>query len=85
MIVPFLVCPLYATAVFSAPAACHQSINGILLFLSSKIDLQAVHALLTGPMKMAEYIAASLYEPQQWRHFALNVGCYTHFTRSVAA
>eukprot|EP00611_Tribonema_gayanum_P019924 TRINITY_DN3549_c0_g1_i1.p1 TRINITY_DN3549_c0_g1~~TRINITY_DN3549_c0_g1_i1.p1 ORF type:complete len:465 (-),score=184.66 TRINITY_DN3549_c0_g1_i1:748-2064(-) len=44
---------------------------------------QVVDNLVAGPMKPAQYIAAAKYPPNVWRHFALNIGCYTHFTSPI--
>ena len=36
------------------------------------------------PMQPAEYIAAgAVDDPTQWRHFALNIPYYTHFTSPI--
>merc|ERR1712183_666107 len=45
--------------------------------------LQTITALLTTPMKNAEYIAAGCVPEEEWRHFALNIPYYTHFTSPI--
>jgi DIS3-like exonuclease 2 len=39
--------------------------------------------MLMTPMKPAEYMAAGGMEPEEWRHFALNIPYYTHFTSPI--
>ena len=34
-------------------------------------------------MKQAEYFAASVRTPDQWRHYALAIPYYTHFTSPI--
>ena len=47
------------------------------------LKLQAITALLTGPMQPAEYFAAGEVEREEWCHFALNIPYYTHFTSPI--
>ena len=42
-----------------------------------------VELLATGPMCPAQYMAAGHYEADDWRHYALNIPYYTHFTSPI--
>ena len=44
---------------------------------------QAITSLLTSPMQPAEYFCAGSRESVEWRHFALNIPYYTHFTSPI--
>lgn len=45
--------------------------------------LNCVTQMLTLPMQQAQYFAAGTEEPEFWRHFALNIPYYTHFTSPI--
>ena len=47
------------------------------------ITLQGITSMMMVPMKPAEYIAAGEVEEEEWRHFALNIPYYTHFTSPI--
>jgi DIS3-like exonuclease 2 len=47
------------------------------------LKLQAITSLLTSPMQPAEYFCCSAKQPVEWRHFALNIPYYTHFTSPI--
>jgi len=50
----------------------------------TQIDYDAVIGLLTRPMKQAQYMAAGGSETSgAWRHFALAIPYYTHFTSPI--
>ena len=42
-----------------------------------------VELLATGPMCPAQYMAAGHFEADDWRHYALNIPYYTHFTSPI--
>jgi DIS3-like exonuclease 2 len=48
-----------------------------------ELVMQCVTEMLMTPMKPAEYMAAGSMEPELWRHFALNIPFYTHFTSPI--
>jgi len=50
---------------------------------TDQLALQSVTELLMTPMRPAEYIAAGEFEEIEWRHFALNIPYYTHFTSPI--
>lgn len=39
--------------------------------------------LCTHPMRPAEYLAAGSVDCVHWRHYALNIPTYTHFTSPI--
>ena len=46
--------------------------------------LKVMTALLTQPMKAAQYFAVTEgSDPQSWEHYALAISCYTHFTSPI--
>jgi len=45
--------------------------------------LQAITALLMKPMQLAQYIVAGKVLSDDWRHFALCIPYYTHFTSPI--
>ena len=50
---------------------------------NDELVLQCVTEMLMIPMKPAEYMAAGTMEQELWRHFALNIPFYTHFTSPI--
>jgi DIS3-like exonuclease 2 len=50
---------------------------------TDQLALQSVTELLMTPMRPAEYIAAGEFNEIEWRHFALNIPYYTHFTSPI--
>lgn len=44
---------------------------------------QVAMYMLTNPMKPAVYFVAGKCEPEDWRHYALNIPYYTHFTSPI--
>jgi exoribonuclease R len=64
--------------------ALHQSLLNIQN--NTSIDPIAHYALTTSatvPMKPAVYFAAGTESREQWRHYALNIPYYTHFTSPI--
>ena len=45
--------------------------------------VQAISALLTHPMNLASYSVAGNTGPRGWRHYALAIPYYTHFTSPI--
>lgn len=43
----------------------------------------AVHVLCTKPMQLAKYFCTGSVDIDDWRHYALNVHKYTHFTSPI--
>jgi len=60
-----------------------SSLNRIGRECNDPITIQSLTCMLTQPMKPAEYIAAGEYSTLDWRHFALNIPYYTHFTSPI--
>jgi DIS3-like exonuclease 2 len=70
---------------FDIDASTSQTLHASLRRLSTECNdplvLQSVTQMLMTPMQPADYFAAGQVEPLLWRHFALNIPYYTHFTR----
>lgn len=49
----------------------------------SELVLQCITEMLTLPMQQAIYFAAGEKGQEEWRHFALNIPYYTHFTSPI--
>ena len=50
----------------------------------SQDTIRAIIALCTHPMRPAAYLAAGSVDSMvHWRHFALNIPTYTHFTSPI--
>ena len=60
-----------------------SSLNRIGRECNDPITIQSLTCMLTQPMKPAEYIAAGEFDKLDWRHFALNIPYYTHFTSPI--
>ena len=66
----------------------HDSLHRLRQELDRRPDadplvLQAVTQMLMTPMQPADYFAAGMVEPELWKHFALNIPYYTHFTSPI--
>jgi exoribonuclease R len=48
-----------------------------------ELVMQCVTELLMTPMRPADYMAAGSVSQEDWRHFALNIPYYTHFTSPI--
>mmetsp|Transcript_18645 Transcript_18645/g.22144 ORF Transcript_18645/g.22144 Transcript_18645/m.22144 type:complete len:978 (+) Transcript_18645:55-2988(+) len=53
------------------------------LFPSNTAVYEACMTILTHPMKPAVYVAAGTKPSEEWRHYALNIPYYTHFTSPI--
>jgi len=67
----------------STSAALQESLARLEVECPDPETLQALTALLTAPMKPAEYAAAGMTGEEDRRHFALNIPYYTHFTSPI--
>ena len=67
----------------SNSATLQASLNRVSLECNDATKLQSLISMLTKPMKPAQYIAAGEFEVLDWRHFALNIPYYTHFTSPI--
>jgi DIS3-like exonuclease 2 len=72
---------------FDIDASSSQTLHASLHRLSRECDdplvLQSITQMLMTPMQPADYFAAGQVEPELWRHFALNIPYYTHFTSPI--
>ena len=50
---------------------------------SDPIVAQAISALLLHPMNLAKYLVVADMGPPAWRHYALSIPYYTHFTSPI--
>jgi DIS3-like exonuclease 2 len=64
-------------------ATLHASLNRLARECNDPLVLLSVTQMLMNPMRPAVYIAAGLMESELWRHFALNIPYYTHFTSPI--
>ena len=60
-----------------------KSLNRVARNCDDELVLQCITELLMTPMKPADYIAAGFKSEEEWRHFALNIPYYTHFTSPI--
>jgi DIS3-like exonuclease 2 len=60
-----------------------QTLSQMGLECEDKLLMQCVTEMLMTPMRPAEYIAAGCFDADEWRHFALNIPYYTHFTSPI--
>jgi len=60
-----------------------MSLNRLGRECQDELIMQTITSMLTTPMKPAEYIAAGELTQEAWRHFALNIPYYTHFTSPI--
>lgn len=68
----------------SNSASIQESLRRISNECTDDVVLQGVTELMMAPMQPAEYIAAGAVEdPTHWRHFALCIPYYTHFTSPI--
>jgi exoribonuclease R len=66
----------------SSAAALQESLNNITRNADARCS-QAVSCLLMAPMNVASYNAAGRLESGAWRHYALAIPYYTHFTSPI--
>jgi DIS3-like exonuclease 2 len=67
----------------SSSASLHKSLVRLGQVCQDPLVLKCVTQILTVPMQQAEYFSAGTQEPLMWRHFALNMPYYTHFTSPI--
>jgi DIS3-like exonuclease 2 len=67
----------------SSSASLHASLCRLETVCNDQVILQCVTQMLTTPMQNADYFAAGAFERELWRHFALNIPYYTHFTSPI--
>ncbi|KAL7469506.1 hypothetical protein ACHAXS_009760 [Conticribra weissflogii] len=60
-----------------------ESLNRLCRECDDELVVQSVTESLMTPFKPAEYIAAGELDEAEWRHFALNIPYYTHFTSPI--
>jgi len=60
-----------------------ESLNRLGRECNDELVMKCITELLMTPMKPAEYIVSGDHDPIQWRHFALNIPYYTHFTSPI--
>jgi len=70
-----------ASAIGSA-SGLHETLNRFEKRLSPKL-MEILYALMRKPMKPAKYGPAGSLEQHEWRHWALNIPYYTHFTSPI--
>jgi len=72
---------------FDIDPSTSQSLHESLVRFSRESDdlaLQCVTNLIMTPMQAAEYFVTGLQEePEEWKHYALNIPYYTHFTSPI--
>jgi DIS3-like exonuclease 2 len=72
---------------FDIDATSSSTLQASLSRLGRECDdelvIQCVTQMLMTPMKPAEYMAAGRMGQEEWRHFALNIPYYTHFTSPI--
>mmetsp|Transcript_28620 Transcript_28620/g.52282 ORF Transcript_28620/g.52282 Transcript_28620/m.52282 type:complete len:1077 (-) Transcript_28620:756-3986(-) len=67
----------------STSQTLQASLNRLGRDCNDDLVMQCVTELAMLPMKPAEYIAAGEMDKESWRHFALNIPYYTHFTSPI--
>mmetsp|Transcript_28395 Transcript_28395/g.58303 ORF Transcript_28395/g.58303 Transcript_28395/m.58303 type:complete len:1180 (-) Transcript_28395:105-3644(-) len=60
-----------------------ESLNRLCRECDDELIVQSVTESLMTPFRPAEYIAAGELDEAEWRHFALNIPYYTHFTSPI--
>lgn len=63
--------------------ALHESLVRLERECKDPVALRCVTHMLMTPMQAAEYFCAGLVPEEEWRHFALNIPYYTHFTSPI--
>ncbi|CAB9512608.1 DIS3-like exonuclease 2 [Seminavis robusta] len=67
----------------SSSATLHDSLVRLGRICNDEVFLKCMTQMLTTPMQNADYFAAGAFEKELWRHFALNIPFYTHFTSPI--
>ena len=68
---------------YSSSESLHKSLVRLGRECHDPLVLKCVTQMLTLPMQQAVYFCAGTLEPEMWRHFALNMPYYTHFTSPI--
>lgn len=71
---------------FDIDVSSSQTLHESLVRISHESDvllLQCITSLMMTPMQAAKYFVGGLEEPEEWRHYALNIPYYTHFTSPI--
>ena len=63
--------------------ALQQSLSRLGRECHDELVMQCVTEMLMKPFKPAEYFAAGQVDQDKWKHFALNIPYYTHFTSPI--
>jgi DIS3-like exonuclease 2 len=61
----------------------HKSLVRLGQECSDPLVLTCITQMMTIPMQQAQYFAAGTVPKEDWRHFALNMPYYTHFTSPI--
>jgi DIS3-like exonuclease 2 len=67
----------------SSSKAIHDSIKHLESVCEDEVILGCIMEVMKTPMVPANYIVAGLEEPETWKHFALHIPYYTHFTSPI--
>ena len=67
----------------TSSASLHASLVNLARECTDELVLSSVTQMLMTPMQPADYFAAGSMEPEAWKHFALNIPYYTHFTSPI--
>jgi DIS3-like exonuclease 2 len=72
---------------FDIDVSSSQTLHASLVRLGREckdpLVLQCITQMMMTPMVPANYFAAGTLEAEEWRHFALNIPYYTHFTSPI--
>merc|ERR1712137_690023 len=63
--------------------ALQRSLNRLGRECQDELVMKCVTEMMKMPMRPANYIAAGELPNEVWRHFALNIPYYTHFTSPI--
>ena len=63
--------------------ALHRSLVNLGQVCSDPLVMTCITQMMTLPMQQAQYFAAGTLPKEEWRHFALNMPYYTHFTSPI--
>jgi exoribonuclease R len=67
----------------SSSQSLHNSLVCLGQICSDPLILTCITQMMTLPMQQAQYFAAGTLPKEEWRHFALNMPYYTHFTSPI--
>ena len=63
--------------------ALHRSLVNLGQVCADPLVMICITQMMTLPMQQAQYFAAGTLPKEEWRHFALNMPYYTHFTSPI--